>query len=133
MTETWTPEREERLRELWAAGKTATEIAAAIGDPVTRNAVIGKAHRLGLEGRDSPIRREPQIGRTDEAGRRRDILLGDVDRDGCRFATGAHERLHLFCNAPSIPGQSWCEEHRARVFDRAGMSERKMDWIARSA
>jgi GcrA cell cycle regulator len=43
---TWTPERIERLRSCVAAGMTCSEIAAEIG--VTRNAVIGKIHRLGL-------------------------------------------------------------------------------------
>ena len=43
------------LRELWAQGLSASQIAARLG-AVSRNAVIGKAHRLGLEGRPSPIR-----------------------------------------------------------------------------
>ncbi|MDC0052093.1 GcrA family cell cycle regulator [bacterium] len=46
----WTPEREEKLRELWKKGHTASQIANLIGD-TTRNAVIGKAHRLNLEAR----------------------------------------------------------------------------------
>ncbi len=52
---TWTDERVMRLRELWAQGLSASQIAAQIGG-ISRNAVIGKAHRLGLEGRPSPIR-----------------------------------------------------------------------------
>lgn len=52
---TWTEERVMRLRELWAQGLSASQIAAQIGG-ISRNAVIGKAHRLGLEGRPSPIR-----------------------------------------------------------------------------
>ena len=46
----WTPEREAKLRELWKKGHTATQIAVMLGN-TTRNAVIGKAHRLNLEGR----------------------------------------------------------------------------------
>ena len=46
----WTPEREEKLRELWKKGHTASQIATLIGG-TTRNAVIGKAHRLNLEAR----------------------------------------------------------------------------------
>ena len=46
----WTPEREEKLKELWKKGHTASQIASMLGDP-TRNAVIGKAHRLNLEAR----------------------------------------------------------------------------------
>lgn len=51
----WTDERVELLKRLWCEGKTAKEIAGALGEGVTRNAVIGKAHRLKLSGRVSPI------------------------------------------------------------------------------
>ena len=46
----WTPEREEKLKGLWKKGHTASQIASVIGDK-TRNAIIGKAHRLNLESR----------------------------------------------------------------------------------
>ena len=51
----WTDERVVLLKRLWVEGKTAAEIAKLIGGGVTRNAVIGKAHRLKLSGRISPI------------------------------------------------------------------------------
>jgi GcrA cell cycle regulator len=47
---TWTDERVELLKKLWSEGQSASRIAAEIGG-VTRNAVIGKVHRLGLSGR----------------------------------------------------------------------------------
>jgi GcrA cell cycle regulator len=47
----WTDEKVELLRKLWLDGKSASQIAAELGDGVTRNAVIGKVHRLGLSGR----------------------------------------------------------------------------------
>lgn len=50
----WTDERVSMLKQLWGEGKTAAEIAKLLGG-VTRNAVIGKAHRLKLSGRVSPI------------------------------------------------------------------------------
>jgi len=53
----WTEQRIEMLRRLWGQGQTASQIAVALGG-VTRNAVIGKAHRLGLTGRPSPIKRD---------------------------------------------------------------------------
>src|SRR5688572_32584051 len=53
----WTEQRIEMLRRLWGQGQTASQIAVALG-AVTRNAVIGKAHRLGLTGRPSPIKRD---------------------------------------------------------------------------
>jgi len=46
----WTPEKEEKLKDLWKKGHTASQIAKLLGD-TTRNAVIGKAHRLNLEAR----------------------------------------------------------------------------------
>lgn len=47
----WTDDRVELLSKLWAEGLSASQIAAALGGGVTRNAVIGKVHRLGLSGR----------------------------------------------------------------------------------
>ncbi len=47
----WTEERVELLKKLWGEGLSASQIAAQIGGGVTRNAVIGKVHRLGLSGR----------------------------------------------------------------------------------
>src|ERR1700761_3308355 len=49
----WTDERVELLKKLWQDGLSASQIAKQLGG-VTRNAVIGKVHRLGLSGRDTP-------------------------------------------------------------------------------
>jgi GcrA cell cycle regulator len=51
----WTDERIERLKTMWTNGSTASQIADELGG-VSRNAVIGKAHRLGLEARPSPVK-----------------------------------------------------------------------------
>jgi GcrA cell cycle regulator len=56
----WTDERIERLKSLWTKGMTASHIADELGG-VSRNAVIGKAHRLGLQSRPSPVKpNEPE-------------------------------------------------------------------------
>ena len=47
----WTDEKVELLRQLWLDGRSASQISAALGQGLTRNAVIGKVHRLGLAGR----------------------------------------------------------------------------------
>jgi GcrA cell cycle regulator len=47
----WTDERVELLKKLWTQGLSASQIAGELGGGVTRNAVIGKVHRLGLSGR----------------------------------------------------------------------------------
>jgi GcrA cell cycle regulator len=49
----WTDERVELLKKLWSEGLSASQIAAELGG-ITRNAVIGKVHRLGLSGRAKP-------------------------------------------------------------------------------
>src|SRR5476651_2188975 len=49
----WTDERVETLKKLWQEGHSASQIAKQLGG-VTRNAVIGKVHRLGLSGRAAP-------------------------------------------------------------------------------
>src|SRR5215211_5287429 len=59
---TWTDERVELLKKLWSDGLSASQIAAEIGS-VTRNAVIGKIHRLGLSGRGKTKAAAPQRGR----------------------------------------------------------------------
>ncbi len=51
----WTDERFDHLRQMWEKGMTASQIAEELGG-VSRNAVIGKAHRLGLQSRPSPVK-----------------------------------------------------------------------------
>ncbi|MDZ4761938.1 MAG: GcrA family cell cycle regulator [Alphaproteobacteria bacterium] len=59
----WTEERVAELKKLWAEGHSASQIAKRLGS-VTRNAVIGKVHRLGLSGRATPsrpVKRSPRL------------------------------------------------------------------------
>ena len=62
----WTDERIDRLKELWSKGMTASQIADELGG-VSRNAVIGKAHRLGLQSRPSPVKPNDPAGAADAA------------------------------------------------------------------
>ena len=50
----WTEDRVDVLKRLWLEGLSASQIAKQLGGGVTRNAVIGKVHRLGLSGRAAP-------------------------------------------------------------------------------
>ncbi len=61
----WNDERVDLLSRLWLEGRSASQIAAELGDGVTRNAVIGKVHRLGLSSRIKPaiLPSEPQTAR----------------------------------------------------------------------
>jgi len=61
----WTEDRVKVLKKLWAEGHSASQIAKELGG-VTRNAVIGKVHRLGLSGRATPsrpVKRPPKLAR----------------------------------------------------------------------
>ena len=58
----WNQEKEKKLRELWKKGHSASQIASMLGD-TTRNAVIGKAHRLNLEARNTSRRSEPRANK----------------------------------------------------------------------
>lgn len=61
----WTDERIDRLKLMWEKGLTASQIADDLGG-VSRNAVIGKAHRLGLQSRPSPVKpNEPEVKKAD--------------------------------------------------------------------
>ncbi len=56
----WTEERVELLKKLWLEGLSASQIAGVLGEGVTRNAVIGKVHRLKLTGRAKPASSAPR-------------------------------------------------------------------------
>lgn len=65
----WTPELIKDLKKHWKKGLTTGEIGRLIG--MSKNAVVGKAHRLGLESRPSPIRREKlEASKTRKAAKR---------------------------------------------------------------
>lgn len=60
----WTDERVDLLRKLWTDGLSASQIAAELSNGITRNAVIGKVHRLGLSGRvkaNAPVVARPRV------------------------------------------------------------------------
>lgn len=54
----WTDEMVEKLKEYWAQGVTTGEIGKRLG--ISKNSIVGKVHRLGLEGRPSPIKRSDE-------------------------------------------------------------------------
>jgi GcrA cell cycle regulator len=57
---TWTKERIELLTKLWTEGLSASQIAAELGEGVSRNAVLGKAHRLGLAQGERKVASSPR-------------------------------------------------------------------------
>ena len=72
----WTDEKVEELRKLWDKGLTANEIAKVLG--VTKNAIVGKVHRLCLKARPSPIK--PKGEETDaEIAKSEDIVVEEIE------------------------------------------------------
>ena len=112
----WTEERISSLRTLWGEGKSASEIAACLGQ-VTRNAVIGKVHRLGLDGRPSPIK-GPVKPRTAKPAHGK-TLLGLNDRM-CKWPIGDPRQPDFhFCSEHAQTGLPYCSEHAAIAYQPA--------------
>ncbi len=110
---TWTEERVAKLRELWTQGKTASEIGIALGG-VSRNAVIGKVHRLKLSGRPSPIKHRPlehatPVSPVTGGGSATILALGDRS---CKWPVGdpLASDFH-FCGKSASAGIPYCSEH----------------------
>ncbi len=109
----WTEERIELLQRLWLQGQTASQIAERLGGGVTRNAVIGKAHRLGLSGRPAPAK--PVI-KAEEP--RRPIAAGPSGR-ACMWPVGDPKAPEFhFCGALTEPGRPYCATHCAAAYQR---------------
>jgi GcrA cell cycle regulator len=130
----WTIDRAELLRELWATNSSAI-IAEKLG--CTRNAVIGKAHRLGLpiKGKSGfTCRRPTQRLVSPHFGVRRrswlddalppprkpdaaDLPIVELKPDQCRFATAAGDVwTHLFCGGSIQSGSAFCAFHHRVVY-----------------
>ncbi len=114
----WTEQRVATLTRLWEEGRSASQIAEALGD-VSRNAVIGKAHRLGLKGRPSPIRRQASAPRPRPA-KKRQTNVGDRQ---CHWPIGhPREPGFHFCGEPAEPERPYCAEHCAIAYRRSDNS-----------
>ncbi|MBO42905.1 MAG: global cell cycle regulator GcrA-like protein [Rhodospirillaceae bacterium] len=105
----WTEARVDQLKQLWSDGLTASQIAEKLGG-VSRNAVIGKAHRLGLSSRPSPIKRKT-------------IQLNTVSERMCQWPIGdpGDAEFH-FCGEPALHGRPYCAEHCATAYRRKSES-----------
>ena len=102
----WTPKLVEDLARLWADGASTAEIGRHLG--ISKNAVVGKAHRLGLPQRPSPIKRR---------GATITQLTGPV----CQWPIGDPRRDDFhFCGEPSAAGKPYCVKHCAVAYTRSG-------------
>ena len=119
---TWTPERVEQLRQLWDEGLTTAEIGKRIG--VSKNAVVGKAHRLELPSRPSPIRRgvvrrAPRPAAKAPAAPRPAPRSLPISRSGrrCQWPIGhPGEPDFHFCGDPAVEGKPYCGDHYAMAY-----------------
>lgn len=135
----WTDERVSLLTKLWGEGKTAAEIAKELGG-VTRNAVIGKAHRLKLSNRVSPIQQnkksvapkaqapakaapapaQPKVKKTALQDNRQGIPLTDLKANQCRWPIGdPQEESFGFCGDGCLPSLPYCLEHAQVAYQAA--------------
>ncbi|OPZ76855.1 MAG: GcrA cell cycle regulator [Alphaproteobacteria bacterium ADurb.Bin438] len=137
----WTEEKIEELKKLWAEGLTTGEIGKRLG--VSKNAVVGKAHRLDLESRPSPIKRavsevkevvqkevaQKEVVSEPKAPVRKKLPVKEVDKKNkktkisdltstsCRWPVGdpKEEDFH-FCGKETFNGKPYCLEHCAVAY-----------------
>jgi|TARA_B100001094_G_C17935399_1_gene672838 GcrA cell cycle regulator len=146
----WTTEKVDKLKELWSKGHTASQIAEMLGD-TTRNAVIGKAHRLDLEARapskQSAVPRSrdnKQIKRTAAPTSRKakfqSILLDknfepenpksleNLTESTCKWPIGhPNEEKFYFCGRKPEGEFPYCKLHVLYAFQPKGSKEEVLD------
>ena len=146
----WTPEKVNKLKELWGKGSTASQIAEIIGG-VSRNAVIGKAHRLNLSQKiktKSSIQQgktitKQNLNETKFKGKRskfkslildknfepaKNLTLEELTEDTCKYMEGnPNEREARFCGRKNVEKFSYCPLHLMIVFQPKGKKEDVID------
>ena len=143
----WTPERESKLKALWKKGHTASQIAILLGE-TTRNAVIGKAHRLNLEARI--VSKKPSIAqktkiendvenkqeKLSRKARFRSLLLDknfepenpkkleELTDNTCRWPIGhPYEKEFYFCGRKPMEKFTYCKLHVLYAFQPKNAKE----------
>lgn len=111
----WTAEKIKLLKKLWLKGKSTIEIGKELG--MSKNAVVGKVHRLELASRPSPIKKNQkqsdQKQKTSKNQIKQDkVSLMDLKLNSCRWPMGdpKDEDFH-FCGADTVTGKPYCSEH----------------------
>ena len=144
----WTPEKVEKLRRLWKKGHSGSEIARMLGD-TTRNAVIGKAHRLKLESRTISKRTDANISnkkksdlpevKIQKLGRKarfkallldknfeqeNPLKLEELTDKTCRWPIGhPHEENFYFCGRKPMDKFPYCKLHVLYAFQPKNAKE----------
>jgi GcrA cell cycle regulator len=143
----WTDHKIAKLKELWGKGNTASQIAEIIGG-ISRNAVIGKAHRLNLSakiksrsivGSQNFFKSEDDKNDTQKRGRKNRFKsmiiekdfepenpkqLEELDESSCKWPVGhPDESLFYFCGRSSLKDFSYCKLHLLYAFQPKGKKE----------
>ena len=142
----WTDDKVNKLKDLWGKGQTASQIAEIIGG-VSRNAVIGKAHRLNLSskikarssGQQFKENTKNQNDQIKYKGRRskfksllldnnfeeaKNLSLEELTEDTCKYMEGnPDEKNSSFCGRKNVEKFSYCPLHLMIVFQPKGKKE----------
>ena len=147
----WTEEKVAKLKELWGKGSTASQIAEIIGG-ISRNAVIGKAHRLNLSAKiktrtaatnenfNNSIEEKISKGRRGRKSRFKSLIiekdfepenpkqLEELDENSCKWPIGhPDEKSFYFCGRSSLKDFSYCKLHLLYAYQPKGKKEEVTD------
>jgi len=143
----WNEEKISKLKELWGKGSTASQIAEIIGG-ISRNAVIGKAHRLNLSSKikarnasssknfDNNSEENNSQQRQGKKSKFKSLLiekdfepenpkkLEELDESSCKWPIGhPEEKLFYFCGRSSLKDFSYCKLHILYAYQPKGKKE----------
>jgi GcrA cell cycle regulator len=143
----WTEEKVSKLKELWGKGNTASQIAEIIGG-ISRNAVIGKAHRLNLSAKiktrtaisnknfDSNVEANNARLKRGRKSRFKSLIiekdfepenpkqLEELDESSCKWPIGhPDEKNFYFCGRSSLKDFSYCKLHLLYAYQPKGKKE----------